>query len=108
MGTITVPAGSELGGTPIGELGVTVAAITQRDGPPEPIPSRERVLDDGDVVYAIATPEALRRVEAAANRQRPPTADDADGGDDIDDASEGDDEPTDGENTGATDEESRS
>lgn len=89
MGTITVPAGSELAGTAIGELGVTVAAITQPDSPPEPIPSRERVLDDGDVIYAIATPEALRRVETAANRQRPPEVTDEDG---IDDASEADDE----------------
>lgn len=72
MGTVTVPAGSELTGIPIGELGVTVAAITRPDSPPEPIPSRERVLDDGDVIYAIGTPEALRRVETAAKRQRPP------------------------------------
>ena len=72
MGTITVPDGSELAGTSLGELGVTVAAITRPDNPPEPIPSRDRLLKDGDVIYAIATPEALRRVEAAANRQRPP------------------------------------
>ena len=72
MGTVTVPADSELAGTPIGELGVTVAAITRSDSPPEPIPARERVLDDGDVIYAIGTPEALRRVETAAKRQRPP------------------------------------
>ncbi len=127
MGTITVPAGSELAGTPIGELGVTVAAITQPDSPPEPIPSRERVLDDGDVIYAIATPEALRRVETAANRQRPAATSEGDGVDndtepvadepvDGDLLAEGDDEPsgddspggTDGENTGATDEGPRS
>ncbi|WP_431357504.1 TrkA C-terminal domain-containing protein [Haloarcula laminariae] len=77
MGTIAVPAGSELVGTPVGELGVTVAAITGPDRQPEPIPSRDRVLDDGDVVYAIATPEALRRVEAAAGRTRPPEVADA-------------------------------
>ncbi|MBX0287584.1 TrkA C-terminal domain-containing protein [Halomicroarcula sp. F28] len=135
MGTITVPAGSELAGTPIGELGVTVAAITQPDSPPEPIPSRERVLDDGDVIYAIATPEALRRVETAANRQRPAAVpedteegdgieDDAGDGDGVedggaDDASEtadepaadgdllgeGDDEPTGDESASGTDDE---
>lgn len=83
MGTITVPAGSELAGTPIGELGVTVAAITRPDTPPEPIPSRNRVLEDGDVIYAIATPEALRRVETAASRQRSPEESVADGGEDT-------------------------
>ena len=110
MGTITVPAGSELAGTPIGDLGVTVAAITRPDSPPEPIPSRDRVLEDGDVVYAIATPETLRHVETAANRQRPPEESDAgddpeaDGGESVVDGgfvAEGDggpaaDEPQDG------------
>jgi hypothetical protein len=74
MGTVTIPSGSELVGTPVGELGVTVAAITRADDEPEPIPSRDRPLADGDVIYAIATPDALRRVETAANRQRDPTA----------------------------------
>lgn len=81
MGTITVPAGSELVGTPVGELGVTVAAITRSESPPEPIPCRDRVLEEGDIVYAIATPEALRHVEMDANRQRPPGEPEADGGD---------------------------
>ncbi|WP_417935957.1 TrkA C-terminal domain-containing protein [Haloarcula saliterrae] len=84
MGTVTVPAGSELVGTPVGELGVTVAAITRPDGPPEPIPSRDRPLAAGDVVYAIATPEALRRVEAAAGRQREVTDETTDGGEPSD------------------------
>ena len=111
MGTITVPAGSELAGTPIGELGVTVAAITGPDKPPEPIPSRDRVLDGGDVIYAIATPEALRRVETAAGRVRPPEATDEDATDgdligDGDSAAEPPAEGTSGD-TGPTDEDAR-
>lgn len=70
MGTVTVPADSELVGTAIGDLDVTVAAVTRDDAAPEPIPSRGRVLESGDVVYVIAKPEALRRVEAAAGRKR--------------------------------------
>ena len=70
MGTIPVPPGSELAGVPIGGLGVTVAAITREDGQAEPIPSRGRELAVGDVIYAIAKPDALRRVENTASRQR--------------------------------------
>jgi len=74
MGTVTIPPESELVGTAVGELDVTVAAIT-RNGDAEPIPSRDRTLSAGDVLYAIATPDALRRVEAAAERRREPTPD---------------------------------
>ena len=70
MSTVTVAAGSDLVGTDVGDLRVTVAAVTREDGSPEAIPTRERVLEAGDVVYAIGKPEALRYVEAAASRQR--------------------------------------
>jgi hypothetical protein len=72
MGTVTVPENSELVGTQVGDLSVTVAAITREDAAPEPIPSRERVLTAGDVIYAIGKPDALRQVETTANRQRAP------------------------------------
>jgi hypothetical protein len=72
MGTVTVPENSELVGTQIGTLGVTVAAITREGSAPEPIPARERALAAGDVIYAIGKPDALRQVETAANRQRAP------------------------------------
>ena len=72
LGTVTIPAESELIGTPAGDLGVTVAAITRPDSGPEPIPSRDRPLAAGDVVYAIATPDALRGFETAAERRREP------------------------------------
>ena len=79
MATVTVPAGSELVGTDVGDLGVTVAAVTREDSPTEAIPTRDRVLEAGDIIYAIAKPDGLRSVEAAANRQREaetPVADD--------------------------------
>jgi len=71
MATVTVTADSELVGTTVGELGVTVVAITREGASAEAIPSRERVLSAGDIVYAIAKPESLRQLEGAATRQRP-------------------------------------
>ena len=65
MGTATVEPGSALDGAPVGSLAVSVVAITRDDQQPETIPSRERVLTSGDTIYAIATPDALRRLEQA-------------------------------------------
>ncbi|AAV48117.1 unknown [Haloarcula marismortui ATCC 43049] len=65
MGTATVEPGSTLDGAPVGSLAVSVVAITRDDTAPETIPSRERVLAAGDTIYAIATPDALRRLEQA-------------------------------------------
>jgi len=58
-------ADSDLVGTPVGALSVTVAAI-QGPGGLEPIPHRERVLQAGETVFAIATPATLRSFEASA------------------------------------------
>ncbi|MBV0900500.1 TrkA C-terminal domain-containing protein [Haloarcula salina] len=66
MGTATVGRGSEVAGQTVGALEVTVIAITRDGESPETIPSRERVLAAGDTLYAIATPDALRRLEQAA------------------------------------------
>ncbi|WP_254272093.1 cation:proton antiporter regulatory subunit [Haloarcula marina] len=66
MDTVTIEAGSALVGQSVGSLAVTVTAITREDAQPETIPSRDRVLRAGDVLYAIATPDALRRTEEAA------------------------------------------
>jgi hypothetical protein len=65
MGTATVEPGSTLDGAAVGSLAVSVVAITRDDRQPETIPSRERVLAAGDTIYAIATPDALRRLEQA-------------------------------------------
>ncbi|SFR93214.1 hypothetical protein SAMN05216559_1243 [Halomicrobium zhouii] len=65
LATVTVEGGSDLDGVTVDALDVTVAAITRTDERPEPLPARNRALQPGDVVYAIATPENLRKVEAA-------------------------------------------
>jgi hypothetical protein len=65
MGTATVESGSALDGAAVGSLAVAVVAITREDTAPETIPSRNRVLAAGDTIYAIATPDALRRLEQA-------------------------------------------
>ncbi|MDQ2071323.1 cation:proton antiporter regulatory subunit [Haloarcula sp. NS06] len=108
MGTATVEPGSTLDGAPVGSLAVSVVAITRDDTAPETIPSRERVLAVGDTIYAIATPDALRRLEQATEgRGEPATTaavmdepdDDTDDGDGQPDASK----PTGGhEQTGGT------
>lgn len=68
MGVTTVEAGSGLEGKSLGELDVIPIAIRPADGDRsiEAIPSRSRVLVPGDLLYAIARPEALRRLEMAA------------------------------------------
>nr|WP_254283070.1 TrkA C-terminal domain-containing protein [Halomicroarcula limicola] len=93
MGTVHVEAGSELVGQTVGGLGVIVAAVTREGTAPETIPSRERALAAGDHVYAIATPDALRRLEAAAagtGEPANPVAADEDDGEERSDESEGD------------------
>lgn len=66
MDVATVTADGDLVGVPVGALAVTVVAVRPGDGPVETLPSRERVLSAGDVVYALAAPGALRRLQAAA------------------------------------------
>ncbi|WP_276272758.1 TrkA C-terminal domain-containing protein [Haloarcula litorea] len=91
MSTVTVEPGSDLVGRRVADLGVTVAAVTTEDGEPETIPPHDRVLAAGEVVYAIATPDAIRRVEEAAAGGDPTTADRAEPGSsaDADDESGG-------------------
>ncbi|EMA22195.1 TrkA C-terminal domain-containing protein [Haloarcula argentinensis] len=89
MGTATVEPGSTLDGAPVGSLAVSVVAITHDDTAPETIPSRERVLAVGDTIYAIATPDALRRLEEATEGTGEPTSTAAvtdERGDDTDDS----------------------
>ncbi|QLH76194.1 potassium transporter TrkA [Halosimplex rubrum] len=66
MAAVTVGAGSDLAGQPVGALDVTVVAIRPDSGPVEPLPARDRTLAPGDAVYVVAAPEAIRKVEAAA------------------------------------------
>ncbi|WP_209452207.1 potassium transporter TrkA [Halosimplex halophilum] len=66
MAAVTVAAGSDLAGQPVGALDVTVVAVRPESGPVEPLPGRDRALAAGDAVYVVAAPEAIRKVEAAA------------------------------------------
>lgn len=67
--TVTVEAGSPLHGMPVGALDLTVVAIKPGDGAgtTAALPGPSRVLAPGDVVFAIARPERLRRLDAAAD-----------------------------------------
>ena len=68
MGVVEIDAGSVLDGTPVGSLDVMVIAVSgvADDQHVETLPGRERVLESGESVYVLATPEAIRKVEAAA------------------------------------------
>lgn len=65
MATLAIEAGSPLEGVPLGALTPTVVAIAAPDGRVTVIPPRSRRLGVGDVIYLVATPSVLRRVEAA-------------------------------------------
>ena len=71
MAAVTVEAESELVGRPLDETAVTVVAVQPADGGVEAVPPRSRPYAPGDVVYAVGTPEALRRFEAAATAPEP-------------------------------------
>lgn len=66
MGVTTIAEGSTLAGTPVSALDVAVVGVRPGDGPVEAIPSRSRPLAAGETVYAVARPDELRKLEAAA------------------------------------------
>jgi hypothetical protein len=63
---VTVEDGSALRGAPVSAIDATVVAVRPAGGAMEAIPGPDRILDAGDTLYAIARPETLRRLEAAA------------------------------------------
>lgn len=63
--TATVEAGSPLHGLPVGALGLTVIAIRPDGGDPVPFPEGKYRLAPGDLLFVIARPGALRRLETA-------------------------------------------
>jgi hypothetical protein len=64
--TATVEAGSPLHGLPVGALSLLVVAIEPDNCDPVVLPERAYLLAPGDTIAAIGLPEALRRLEAAA------------------------------------------
>jgi hypothetical protein len=71
MSVVEVETGSPLAGQPIGSLDVAVIAIRPADGGIEALPNRNHVLAVEDAVYAVAKPERLRKLEAAAKGADP-------------------------------------
>ena len=65
LGVATVAEGSPLVGMPLGSLAVAVAAVRGAGGV-EALPPRDRQIAAGELLYAIARPSTLRRLEAAA------------------------------------------
>lgn len=70
MATLSIDSGSPLQGVPVGALRPTVVAITTSEGSVTVIPSHSHRLEAGDVVYLVATPSVLRRVDGAGGELR--------------------------------------
>lgn len=70
MGTVTVTEAGPLVGLPVGALQATVLAVAPASGPIVVVPARTRVISPGDVLYLVAAPSMLRRIEAAAPESR--------------------------------------
>jgi hypothetical protein len=66
MSVVEIQEASPLVGQPVGSLDVAVVAVRLESGGVEALPGRSHVLSAGDAVYAVATPELLRKVEGAA------------------------------------------
>lgn len=66
MAAIAVGADSELIGQTVGDVGVSVVAVKPPAESVVAIPSRSRPLAAGDLVYVVADPATIRRLEAAA------------------------------------------
>jgi len=64
--SVTIEAGSPLHGMPVGALNLTIVSVKPEDEEPTALPEATYVLAPGDVVFAIALPEALRKLETAS------------------------------------------
>ena len=87
MALVEIEEGSPLIGQPLGSLAVAIVALRLADGGVRPIPDRGHQLTAGDSLYAIARPDELRKLEAAASStdgtarqvvETPPESDDDD------------------------------
>jgi Trk K+ transport system NAD-binding subunit len=66
MSVVEIESGSPLAGQPVGSLDVAVIAVRLADDGIEALPDRDHVVAVEDAVYAVAKPERLRKLEAAA------------------------------------------
>lgn len=65
MNIVEVSAESQLIGTSVGALDVTVIAIRAATGELNTIPKREHVIQAGDCLFAIGRPDRLRKLESS-------------------------------------------
>jgi hypothetical protein len=72
--TATVEAGSPLHGQPVGALDTTLVAIRPENGDPVPFPDSDYRLAPGDLLFVVATPADLRRLETGATALDPAIA----------------------------------
>ncbi|MEF8821762.1 MAG: TrkA C-terminal domain-containing protein [Halovenus sp.] len=72
--SVTVEAGSPLHGLPVGALDLTITAIRAEDGEPVPFPEPTYRLAPGDLLFVIARPAGLRRLERGAQPLDPSLA----------------------------------
>jgi hypothetical protein len=63
--SVTVEAGSPLHGLPVGAVRPTIVSVRPEGSEPLALPSREYVLSAGDLVFAIGTPNLLRKLDRA-------------------------------------------
>ena len=66
MAAVEVEADTALVGTTIGDLGATVVAVKPASRGVQPVPQRSRIVEAGDVLYVVARPDAIRRLEAGS------------------------------------------
>lgn len=69
MDVVTIAEGSPLAGAPVGSIDLAIIARRPAGGAIEAIPPRSTVIGTGDTLYAIARPEALRRLQAASEAE---------------------------------------
>ena len=71
LGVVEIQAEATLAGMTVGDLGLSVIAVTTADGTTETIPTRSRELAAGEQVFAVGHPTQLRRLDAAATGDTP-------------------------------------
>jgi hypothetical protein len=65
MGVVEVTADHPLVSRAVGDLGVTAVAVSSPGERVDPVPRGDHVLAAGDTLYALGTPERLRRLSEA-------------------------------------------
>lgn len=69
MDVVTIAEGSPLAGAPVGSLDLAVIARRPAGGSIDAIPPRSTIISAADTLYALGRPEALRRLQAAAEAE---------------------------------------